>query len=155
MSVLRSSILGVLIGLIAAVSYPTQVRAQCMGCASSHSCDTSSTRGGCVASCHQNKCSCTDEDCQISQGASIFEQRGTTYVGPGRAVAVGAQTYVITTCQGEVRGVTYTRLRARKVEAAMATVALRPVNEGRHPTATAAIKRFQSAGYVRFSLGSE
>lgn len=136
---------------------PRSAEAQvCWQCISSHACDsTGATRGECAAKCTGSQCTCTDEDCHISQAAPIFKQRGTTYVGPGRAVAVGAQAYVITTCQGEVRGVTYTRQRARKVEAALLTVALHPVNEGLRATAAVAMERFKSASYVEFPASSQ
>ena len=128
----------------------------CWQCINSHACDsTGATRGECAAKCSGSQCTCSDEDCHVSQAAPIFQQRGTTYVGPGRAVAVGVQTYVITTCQGDVRGVTYTRQRARKVEAAMMTVALRPVDVDMRATAVVAMGRFRSSAYLRFNLGTE
>lgn len=125
----------------------------CMGCVSSHACDTSSVRGECFTGCVGTECACSDEDCRVSQVAPDFQQRGTTYEGPGRAVAVGIQTYVITSCQGDVRGVTYTRQRARKVEAAMVTVALRPVDVGVLAGAEIAMERFKSPAYVVFPAG--
>lgn len=127
----------------------------CQACSSSHSCDSSSTRGGCTYNCGQDPphiCQCTDDECKVSEAAPIFQQRGTTYVGPGRAVAVGAQTFVITTCQGDVRGVTYTRKRARKVEEEMASVTLDPVDLGLRVASAVAMARFKSAAYVEFPI---
>lgn len=72
-------------------------------------------------------CTCLDDPCGPNPTAlPLAVELATAYDGPGYAEQVDGGTYLIEDCGGSVYGVVHSRASARKLQAELSVIALKP-----------------------------
>lgn len=102
-----------------------QASAQCMGCTSSSSCGSSSTRGQCSVSCTGTTCACLDQTCKPKPTRHFIPLETSAGV-TAFAVRTDKDVLFLSACGERWISVAFAPARAALVRDALQTVSLVP-----------------------------